>query len=245
MRIALLVGRGAARAGGGHASGGMHGRRELGRERAPARPAARTRTSRCRWTAARSSRPCRRDGGRVDRWKHLNAPLRRAAGGARRRDDRPVRGRARARARRDAGRVLPSRRTGCSCCSATTFEELGRFSFPGPLHRGGDLAARPLRLPAPLHRARCAIPQRSELVVLDRGEPGAPRAITGEPTGSPGVARVRRPLGVHALPARRLVGGGPRHRHAGHAALGGPRLRGNDLVRLRLDGRLLRARHRL
>ncbi|MDA0172049.1 hypothetical protein OJ998_23305 [Solirubrobacter taibaiensis] len=178
-----------------------------------------------------------REGGAVDRWKHL--PRRYGA---------PVAAYDGAMTGLSAdGRVLvlaeipavyPVRRTRLLVLRATNFEELGRFSLPGPYTvtaispHGRYVYLR--RLTAPNRD-----PLRSELVVLDRAEPGAPRAIAGELTARPS-ARVSDGRWAYTLfqRDRSWVEGLDTVTQATRR-WEVPGLRGNDLVKPRLDGELL------
>lgn len=125
----------------------------------------------------------RRKGGAVDRWLHL-----------RRRYGIPVAAYDGSMTGLSAdGRVLvlaelpgvyPVRRTRLLILRATNFEELGRFSFPGQYV---VTALSPHGRYVYLRRSTAPErdPLRTELTVLDRGNPGAPEVIASARSGTP------------------------------------------------------------
>ena len=176
----------------------------------------------------------RRDGGRVDRWTHLNRELgvpQVAIDGAM--TGLSADGQVLVLSGMQAYRPIGWARF--QVLNATTFRSLGRFGFPG---RYAVAAISPHGRYVYLRRytAPYKDPHRFELTVLDRGSPGAPRAITGVTSGLPAssVSDGRWTYTLFQRDGSWVEGLDTVTQATRRWEV--PGLRGNDLVRLRLEG---------
>lgn len=132
-------------------------------------------------------------------------------------------------------RAFPIRRTRLLVLDPTRFHRLERFSFPG-WHSVTAISPHGRYVYLQRYTAPLRDPSRSEVVVFDRGRPGAPRALSAPASGLP-TARVSDGRWAYTLnqgdaswvQALDTVTQRVRRFEV-------PRLRGNDLVRLRLEG---------
>ena len=132
-------------------------------------------------------------------------------------------------------RTYPIRRTRLLIMDPTRFRRIERFSFPG-WYSASAISPHGRYVYLQRYTAPLRDPSRSEVVVLDRGNPGAPEPLSAPASGLPtshvsdgrwaytlnqGDASWVQALDTVTQRVRRFDV---------------PRLRGNDLVRLRLDG---------
>ncbi|MDA0181483.1 hypothetical protein OJ997_14355 [Solirubrobacter phytolaccae] len=136
-------------------------------------------------------------------------------------------------------RTFPIRRTRLLIMNPTRFHRIERFSFPG-WYSVTAISPHGRYVYLQRYTAPSRDPSRSEVVVFDRGNPGAPEAISAPASGLP-TARATDGRWAYTLnqgdaswvQALDTVTQRVRRFEV-------PRLRGNDLVRLRLNGNRLR-----
>lgn len=132
-------------------------------------------------------------------------------------------------------RTFPARRTRLLILDPTRFRRLERFNFPG-WYSVSAISPHGRYVYLQRYTAPLRDPTRSEVVVLDRGDPGAPEPISAPASGLP-TSHVSDGRWAYTLnqgeaswvQAIDTVTGRVRRFDV-------PRQRGNDIVRLRLDG---------
>jgi len=132
-------------------------------------------------------------------------------------------------------RTFPIRRTRILILDPTRFHRIERFSFPG-WYSVSAISPHGRYVYLQRYTAPRRDSTRSEVVVLDRGNPGAPEAISAPASGLP-TSRVSDGRWAYTLnqgDASWVQALDTVTRRVRRFPV--PQLRGNDLVRLRLDG---------